>query len=205
MKAWGHLRTILRHKKLVRRGCFRLGLYRQGIMHDWSKYSPTEFLVGCKYYQGNMSPNNVERKEKGYSSAWLHHKGRNKHHLEYWIDYSVANKTEPGRKEHGELSGMKMPIRYVVEMFVDRICASKNYNKESYTDAHPLHYYEKGKDLYVIHEDTRALLELLLVMLAVKGEEETFSFVRREVLKGKLPYEQEHLNQIRNSLDGKAR
>ncbi len=91
MKAWQHLRTILHHKKMVREGCFRVGLYRQGIMHDWSKYTPVEFLVGAKYYQGDKSPNNIERQEKGYSGAWLHHKGRNKHHLEYWIDYSMKD------------------------------------------------------------------------------------------------------------------
>ena len=60
-------------------GCFRIGLYKQGLLHDMSKYSPTEFLVGCRYYKGYMSPNNAERADRGYSSAWLHHKGRNKH------------------------------------------------------------------------------------------------------------------------------
>lgn len=49
---------------------------------------------------------NAEREEKGYSSAWLHHKGRNKHHYEYWIDYNV-NAGKDGRI----LTGMKMPVR----------------------------------------------------------------------------------------------
>ena len=44
---WGHLRTILHHKNLVRHYCFRAGLYKQGIMHDWSKYSPVEFIVSA--------------------------------------------------------------------------------------------------------------------------------------------------------------
>ena len=57
--------------------------------------------MGAKYYQGNRSPNEIERREKGYSAAWLHHKGRNKHHLEYWIDYSPEG-------DHA-LAGMKMP------------------------------------------------------------------------------------------------
>ena len=82
IKAWKHLCTILHHKNLVRAGCFKIGLYKQGLLHDMSKYTPTEFLVGCKYYQGTMSPNNAEREDKGYSAAWLHHKGRNKHHME---------------------------------------------------------------------------------------------------------------------------
>ena len=64
-----HLKTINHHKKLVMELCFRLGLYGQGIMHDLSKYSPTEFLVGAKYYQGNRSPNAAEREDNGYTSA----------------------------------------------------------------------------------------------------------------------------------------
>ena len=113
MKALQHLQTINHHKYLVMKECFEVGLYKQGLLHDMSKYSPTEFLVGCKYYQGNRSPNNAEREATGYSRAWLHHKGRNKHHYEYWIDYSVT----PGEG----MVGLKMPLRYVVEMFMDRI------------------------------------------------------------------------------------
>ena len=189
IKAWEHWKTITHHKNMVRAGCFKVGLYRQGIMHDWSKYTPTEFLVGCKYYQGNMSPNNAERADKGYSTAWLHHKGRNKHHLEYWIDYSASD------KGHGGMTGMKMPLKYVVEMFIDRISASKNYQKENYTDRSALTYYEKGKGHYMMHKDTEAMLVYLLTMLAVKGEKETFRFVKNEVLKGKVPYEKEQLDQ----------
>ena len=86
MKAIGHFCTITRHKLLVMKHCFRVGLYRQGLLHDLSKYSWTEFKVGCKYYQGDRSPNNAERETTGVSLAWLHHKGRNKHHYEYWIE-----------------------------------------------------------------------------------------------------------------------
>lgn len=104
MKAIRHFQTITKHKIYVMRECFRVGLYRQGLLHDLSKYSWTEFRIGCRYYQGTRSPNNAEREEKGYSSAWLHHKGRNKHHYEYWIDYNV-NAGKDGRI----LTGMKMP------------------------------------------------------------------------------------------------
>lgn len=177
MKAWQHLKTINHHKFLVMKGCFRVGLYKQGLLHDLSKYTPTEFLVGCKYYQGNASPNNREREEKGYSSAWLHHKGRNKHHLEYWIDYGVGtDKT---------MTGMKMPLKYVVEMFIDRVSASKNYQKEHYTDESPWQYYEKGIGHYMIHTDTRKLLEKLLRMLAEEGEERTFTYIKDVLLKQK--------------------
>ena len=130
MKTLQHLQTINHHKYLVMKECFKVGLYRQGLLHDLSKYSPTEFLVGCRYYQGNRSPNNAEREATGYSKAWLHHKGRNKHHYEYWIDYSV----DPGEG----IIGLKMPLQYVVEMFMDRIAASKTYQGDAYRDSHPL-------------------------------------------------------------------
>ena len=124
MNAWKHFCTITKHKILVMKGCFQVGLIRQGLFHDMSKYGPTEFLVGCKYYKGYMSPNNAEREDKGYSSAWLHHKGRNKHHLEYWIDYGIGGQGEGDAKKG--MCGMKMPVNYLVEMFIDRVSASKN-------------------------------------------------------------------------------
>ena len=74
MKALKHLQTINHHKLLVMKHCFKVGLYKQGLLHDLSKYSPTEFLVGARYFQGDRSPNNAEREEKVYSSSWLHHK-----------------------------------------------------------------------------------------------------------------------------------
>ena len=170
----GHLKTILHHKKLVRRYCFRAGLYKQGITHDWSKYSPVEFLNGVRNYQnGKKSPNFGEKLKKGYSSAWLHHKGRNRHHYEYWIDYPL----DPNIG----LQGMPMPTRYVVEMFCDRVAASRNYNPETYDDSYALKYYEKHKAHYVLHKDTKELLEKLLHMLAEQGEEATFAYIRKNI------------------------
>ena len=128
MYIWKHFKTITQHKWLVLKGCFQVGLYWQGLLHDLSKYMPSEFLVGAKYYQGTQSPNNAERKAIGYSSAWLHHKGRNKHHLEYWIDYDITK--DENSREHSGMCGMKMPVKYVCEMFIDRVSASKNYQKE---------------------------------------------------------------------------
>lgn len=165
-----------------------------------SKYTPTEFLVGCKYYQGTMSPNNAEREDKGYSAAWLHHKGRNKHHMEYWIDYGVGDGRD-GQKTHRGICGMKMPIKYVAEMYVDRVSASKNYQRDKFKLDSPLQYYLKGRKYYILNEDTKAMLELLLVMLAVKGEDEVNHFLKYEVLKGKVPYEKEYLINLRKNLE----
>ena len=116
MKALKHLKTITTHKLLVGKLCFKLGLYGQGICHDLSKYSPTEFGPGIRYYQGTRSPNAKEREIFGYSKAWMHHKGRNKHHFEYWTDLDLKTK---------QYMPVRMPRRYLVEMVMDRIAACK--------------------------------------------------------------------------------
>ncbi len=180
VKAWEHFKTITYHRYLVAKGCFAVGLYLQGLTHDLSKYSPSEFIVGARYYQGDRSPNNAEREVIGYSSAWLHHKGRNKHHYEYWIDYST-------HEIPGGFTPAKMPRRYVVEMFMDRIAASKVYNGKDYKDSDPLTYFSKGKGRGFLHPTTEKLLEMLLMMLARYGEERTFAFIREHVLKQKSP------------------
>lgn len=173
----GHLHTVNAHRRLVRKYCFKLGIYRQGLMHDLSKYSPSEFIPGVKYYQdGHRSPNNAQREDEGVSKAWLHHKGRNKHHFEYWIDYDVDG-------SRTVLAGMKMPVKYVAEMFCDRIAASRIYNKEKYKDSDPLDYYIKGLGHYIMHPETDALFHKLLQMLADKGEEYTFEYIKKNVLK----------------------
>lgn len=195
MNALKHLRTINRHKRLVMKGCFAVGLYRQGLLHDLSKYTPTEFLIGCKYYQGTMSPNNAERADRGYSSAWLHHKGRNKHHMEYWIDYGAPDEKE-GKNGRKGMCGMKMPLRYVVEMYIDRVAASKNYQKSRYKDRSALDYYLHGREFHMLHEDTRALLELLLYMLAARGEQYVNCFIREKLLRGQIAYERQYLEKL---------
>lgn len=175
----GHLHTVNPHRRLVRKYCFKLGLYRQGMMHDLSKYSPSEFIPGVKYYQdGHRSPNNAQREDEGVSKAWLHHKGRNKHHFEYWIDYDVDGNSTI-------LAGMKMPVKYVAEMFCDRVAASRIYNKDKYKDSDPLDYYIKGLGHYIMHPETDELLHNLLKMLADKGEEYTFAYIKANVLKKK--------------------
>lgn len=170
MYIWKHLKTITRHRHLVIRHCFKAGIGGQGLMHDLSKYSPSEFWVGAKYYQGNRSPNESEREIYGYSKAWLHHKGRNKHHFEYWMDYQPYTR---------RLSPVKMPRKYVVEMFCDRLAASKIYKGEQYTDAHPLEYFLNGKATRCIHPETSDELETLLRMLYEKGEKATFRYLRK--------------------------
>ena len=175
MKAWRHFRTITHHRHLVMLGCFRVGLIWQGLTHDLSKYSPTEFLVGVRYYQGNRSPNWAERREKGYSTAWIHHKGRNRHHFEYWTDCI------PGT---GTYVPLEMPRRYLVEMVMDRIAACKTYKGKDYHDGAALEYHLQAKEDVNLHPVTRAQQEYLLTYLRDHGEKETFRLIRKKVLPG---------------------
>ncbi|MBR6051108.1 MAG: catalase [Clostridia bacterium] len=171
MKFFGHLATIMRHRHQVMKNCFRCGLYRQGLVHDLSKYSPTEFWRGVKYYQGgHRSPNARENEIFGYSTAWLHHKGRNRHHFEYWTDYNVnTRRIEP----------VPMPRKYLIEMFCDRVAASKIYKGKDYTDATSLEYYTRRDERRFMHPETADKLEFLLHMLAEKGEKETFAYIKK--------------------------
>ena len=177
MKWFQHLRTVQHHRFLVLKHCWRVGLYWQGLTHDLSKFSPVEFLPGARYYQGNRSPNEIERRETGCSTAWLHHKGRNKHHLEYWIDYAA---------DGSGMCGMKMPAKYVVEMFCDRVAASKTYQGAAYRDSDPYEYYARSINHYIIHPETAAALERLLRILRDEGEENAFA-AARALLKTEKP------------------
>ena len=141
-------------------------LFRRCSLHLFLHMSVNSYGI---YYQGDHSPNEAEREARGYSSAWLHHKGRNKHHLEYWIDYST-NKSG--------MAGMKMPLRYVCEMVCDRVAASRIYLGDRYTDASPWEYYDRSKGHYMLHPETRALLEKLLKMVRDLGQERTFAYMK---------------------------
>ena len=182
MKPWQHFKTITKHRILVMKGCFRVGLYWQGLTHDLSKYSTTEFWNGARFYQGTRSPNNAEREEKGYSEAWMHHKGRNRHHYEYWTDVS---------KETGQYESLPMPRKYLVEMVMDRRAACLTYEGAAYTDGSALHYFRKSAERNRMHPQTRQELDYLLEMLMTQGEEATFAYIKNHVLRGKpFPWEQ---------------
>ncbi|MBR0382802.1 MAG: catalase [Eubacterium sp.] len=182
----GHFVTITRHKLLVMKMCFQVGLYKQGLLHDLSKYSRIEFLPGVKYYQGDRSPINKEKELHTCSQGWLHHKGRNPHHFEYWIDYTFSVSGDGGSgKAAPVLVGMKMPKKYVAEMVIDRICASKNYQKENYKDSSALEYYMRGRNFMMINEETDYLTRYLLTMLAVRGEAYFIRYMKNRLLRHK--------------------
>ena len=181
MKAFSHFKTITWHRWLVRQGCFKVGLYWQGLIHDLSKYSPTEFWIGARYYQGNRSPNAAEREDKGFSEAWMHHKGRNRHHYEYWTDMNKVTRF---------YESVPMPRKYLAEQVMDRRAACIVYQGKDYTPGSALAYFMKSRERELMHPKTRQEMEYILTMLRDKGEAETFRYIKRDVLKGKpFPWE----------------
>lgn len=103
-----HFKKVCTHKRWVFYYCCKVGIPFQGLVHDLSKFSPTEFWESVKYYQGTSSPIDACKKENGWSAAWMHHKGRNKHHYEYWQD-NFDNGGNP----------IEMPMKYKKEMLCD--------------------------------------------------------------------------------------
>lgn len=165
---------------LVMKHCFAVGLYWQGLVHDLSKYSPTEFKVGVKYFQGDRSPNTAERADLGYSTAWMHHKGRNKHHYEYWMDMK--------ENRCATFEGKPIPTRYVVEMFCDRVAASKVYQGGAYTDDSALNYFKLEQSApgeILFHPESKQLLETMLTWLAEQGEKKAFRKIRHDIVKAR--------------------
>lgn len=120
--AYLHFRKIQTHRKWVRYYCWNCGLFWQGITHDLSKYSPSEFLESVRYYQGDSSPITAAKKANGYSSAWLHHRGRNKHHWAYWMD----NFDDGGEN-------LVMPFKYFLEMVCDFLGACRTYSPHDFS------------------------------------------------------------------------
>ena len=169
-----HFITITKHRHKVMIYCFRSGLIIQGLMHDLSKYGFTEFWNGAKYYDGRKSPHYNERLAKGYSSAWLHHKGRNKHHIDYWMDVNMKTfNIEP----------VPMPNRYVVECVCDRIAASKVYNKSSFKPHMVLDYFNKEAEFLPMHADTKNKIIYFLNYYIENGEKKLFKYMKKEAKK----------------------
>lgn len=124
-----HLHTINKHKFYVFKLCLKAGIPWRGLVHDLSKYSFEEFWESVKYFDGTHSPIRDCKKDKGYSRAWLHHKGRNKHHYEYWYDYLAPEKTPV------------IPYKYAVESICDSLAAGIVYNGKNWTKATQLEYW----------------------------------------------------------------
>ena len=141
-----HFNLVNKHRFKVFKLCCKAGIPLRGLMHDLSKYSPTEFFESVKYYNGTYSPISNSKKENGYSKAWLHHKGRNKHHHEYWYDYAAPEKTPV------------MPYKYTAEMICDTLAAGMTYQGKNWTNDYQLKYYLEDRKRKHINPKIDAIL-----------------------------------------------
>lgn len=165
-----HLHTIDHHRFVVMINCFKCGIYKQGILHDLSKYTYSEFHESVKYFQGTRSPYMYEKEVFGYANGWMHHKGRNKHHWEYWYDMV-----------DGQWQPLEMPFNYFVEMVCDRVAACKIYQKENYSKESALNYYLTRNDGLYMHPKTNELLKKTLTEISIKGEDIVFSELKQKI------------------------
>lgn len=169
-KVWLHFKLITKHKWIVFKLCARVGLIWRGLVHDLSKYSPTEFIESAKYYVGYKSPIQVARKERQYSLAWLHHKGRNKHHEEYWYDFNAPVKAPV------------IPYKYTVEMLCDNLAAGMVYKGKDFKQEYPLAYWRNVKNKDVFHPKMIAFFEDVYEEISKKGID---AVLKKEILKEK--------------------
>ena len=150
-KTAAHFKTVCTHKYWVGYYLFKCGFYYQGITHDLSKFSPTEFFESVKYYSGTDSPINRCKKEKGYSLAWFHHRGRNPHHHLYWVDNIDEGKT-----------AIKMPFKYMIEAVCDYLGAGRAYLGDKFTYRAEYEWWEKNREKLTMHIETKAWIDLIL-------------------------------------------
>lgn len=160
-----HLKTILTHKKYVFYYMTMLKMPWRGLLHDMSKFSPVEFREGLKFFQGNRSPIDAAKEKQGFSFAWLHHKGRNPHHYEYWID----------GMDVGGIPQL-IPFPYAAEMVCDYLAAGQTYLKDKWTEYSPLEYWlEKKYHTAKIHPLLKDFFTEVFEQIASNGLEHTLT------------------------------
>lgn len=167
---WKHFILITKHRIRVFKFCIKAGIPWRGFVHDLSKYSPTEFWESAKYYTGKGSPITQCKKENGYSNAWLHHKGRNKHHHEYWYDYRAP------------IPAPVIPYKYAVEMICDGLAAGKTYTGKGWDPSMQLEYWKKEREKAIINEKTCNFLTAAFTEIAEKGLDKTLNKKRLKEL-----------------------
>ena len=158
-----HINLVTHHKWVVFKLCCKIGEPWRGFMHDFSKFSPTEFGESIKYYVGTHSPILEARKDKGYSEAWLHHKGRNRHHYEYWIDEKSPNETPI------------MPYKYAAEMICDKLAAGIIYEGKNWTKEYELSYWKKESKTAQMNDKMKDFVTEVMEQVAQNGIDKTLT------------------------------
>lgn len=158
-----HFKLITHHKWVVFKLCCKIGIPWRGVLHDLSKYSPTEFRESVKYYVGSYSPIKEAKNQKGYSEAWLHHKGRNKHHTEYWVDHNAPDVTPI------------IPYKYAAEMICDKLAAGIVYQGKNWTKEYQLSYWKKEREKVEVNPKIEKFITEVTIQVAKDGINKTLT------------------------------
>ena len=158
-----HIKLVSKHKWLVFKFSCKLGIPFRGFMHDLSKFSGEEFWEGVKYYDGKISPITICKRQEGYSRAWLHHKGRNKHHTQYWLDFGT------------KVVAPVIPYKYMAEMICDKMSASITYNGKKWTNDSQYEYWKKEKNRIIVNPKVENFLETVFSEVKNNGIDKTLT------------------------------
>ena len=156
-----HLRYgwyVLRHKWYVFGECCKRGIWLQGLIHDWSKLLPDEWIPYAQFFYGSKTTaTDTPVRRAAFNVAWLHHQHRSPHHWQHWVL----------RNDDGTTVALEMPKRFATEMLCDWIGAGKAIlGRKANTPA----WYVKNKDQILLHPATRDWVEHLILTLAFKGK-----------------------------------
>lgn len=160
MKYLRYLSYVLRHKWFVLIECCRLGIIWRGIVHDLSKFRPSEFFPYAEHFFGQGIGISTGRDKTGYYNsaevgktvfqiAWLHHQHRNPHHWQYWVQVPDAR---------GFPTYFEMPDTYRKEMLADWRGAGRAQGKGDDV----VEWYTKNKDRMRIPPATTEWIEIQL-------------------------------------------
>ncbi len=133
--------SLLRHKWFVLVGGLRCGApIIQLVLHDWSKFLPSEFIAYSQNFYGGESPND-HKHTNDFDVAWNFHQKRNRHHWQRWV---LLNGDEP------QINPLPMPERYVREMIADWLGASMAYTGSWNVSK----WLNKNGPKMILHQDT---------------------------------------------------
>ncbi len=158
-----HITLVTKHRWLVFKFSCKLGIPFRGLMHDLSKFSYDEFWESVKYYNGKVSPISMCKKDKGYSKAWLHHKGRNKHHVQYWVDLGTKGVAPV------------IPYKYAAEIICDKLSASKTYNGKNWTTSSEYEYWQKEVTRIIINPKMQNFFTEVFIQVKDNGIDKTLT------------------------------
>jgi hypothetical protein len=165
-----HLRTVQTHRKWVRHYCFLAGIPWRGIKHDLSKYSPVEFFESAHYWNGTSSPINEAKKQQGISYGWMHHKGRNTHHYEYWMD----------NFDDGGIARL-MPQNDFVELVCDYLGAARAYQGNNFTYSNEYKWWIEKRKKCAMNGKNKVMLDIIFSDLEIAENPMLAGLTRKEI------------------------